>query len=268
MTSFFFQRIIRSKTFYLALAVCTAAAILEIFQEATRFPNNLEYGEGVLFTPYSMWIEYIVDSNYKQLLFMLLPVLAAIPFADTYAKDKQTGFLKAIISKGKLKQYFTGMYISNFITAGLVITIPLLINIYLAFMTLPNVQPDPIVALNPADNMNIIFPALYYSHPLLHMLFYVLLAFLFAGMYATFCLSISFLSNNRFVILVSAFAIDMVLSMLFSFLGKYHWITSNFITELTLTDHVSFASVITVWLIELAIATLIITWGVKKRVVF
>src|SRR5699024_11700214 len=44
---------------------------------------------------------------------------------------------------------------------------------------------DPIVDLHHKDIMSTVLPELYYQFPILHMMFYILIACLFAGMYAS-----------------------------------------------------------------------------------
>lgn len=268
MGGFFFRRILSSKSFYFILLVGATISFLHIYQEATLFPNDLTSNYGVQFTPYQSWIEFGISSSYRYLFFLLLPIIAAIPFADVYAKDKQTGYLKAILSKGKMNQYFRGLYIANFTVAGVVIAVPLLFNIYLAFMTLPNIKPDPMIDVIPLDKINTFFPALYYSFPLVHMLFYVLLAFLFAGMYATICLSVSLYVRSRFFILISAFVINMVVSLILEFTNKFSWIPSEFLTEVSVEPFVSFSALLIIFGCGMTVSTLVYILGVKKRVIF
>lgn len=268
MGRFFFRRILSSKSFYFIVVVGVSISFLQIYQEATYFPNNLTLNYGVQYTPYQDWIELGISSSYRYLLFLLLPIIAAIPFADIYAKDNQTGYLKAILSKGKMKQYFTGLYVTNFTVAGSVIVIPLLVNIYLAFITLPNIKPDQMLDVNPLGHMNTFFPALYYSFPLVHMLFYVVLAFLFAGMYATVCLAVSLFVKNRFFILVSAFVMNMALTLILEFTNNYGWIPTNFLTQLAGQPFISFTVLIIIFSCVMTISTFMYILGVRKRVIY
>lgn len=268
MRSFFFQRVLSSKSFYFIIVVGIAISVLQIYQEAHFFSNDLRYNYGVQFTPYQSWIEFGISSSYRYLLFLLLPIIAAIPFADLYAKDQQTGYLKAILSKGKMKQYFKGLYITNFIVAGSVIVIPLLVNIYFAFITLPNIKPDPIVDGLPLDELNSFFPSLYYSFPFIHMLFYVLLAFLFAGMYATICLSVSLFVKSRFFILVSAFVMNMALTLILEFTNNFGWIPANFLTQHSGSPFISFSVLIIIFTLGMALSTFMYILGVRKRVIY
>lgn len=270
MSKFFFHRIINSKSLYFILFVTIAIAFLQIFQEATyltNYMNDLSYNYGVLSTPYQSWIEINIGSYYRYIIFLLLPIIVAIPMADLYAKDQQTGYLKSILSKGKMKEYFRGLYISNFIVAGVVIATPLLVNLYLAFMTLPNVKPDPIVSTHTLDAIATLFPGLYYEYPMIHTFFYILLASIYAGMYATVCLSISLFIRNRFVILVSAFVINMGMSLVFEFMGKYGWLPSSFLTQQAGQLFPVLSVVILIFSVGMVASTMLYMLGVKKRVI-
>lgn len=268
MSKFFMRRALSSKPLYFILFVTIVIAFLHIFQEATEFENDLSYNYGVLNTPYQSWIEFGLGSYYRYILFLLLPIIAAIPMADMYAKDRQTGYLKSILSKGKMKEYFKGLFMSNFIIAAIVIATPLLVNVYLAFMTLPDIKPDPIVDLHHKDIMSTVLPELYYQFPIFHMMFYILIACLFAGMYASICLSVSLYVNNRFVILVSAFVCNMGLSLLFEFMNKYEWIPVNFLTEHAGQPYPSLVVMVAIFAVGMIASTMLYTIGVKKRVIY
>jgi hypothetical protein len=266
MHQFILRRVVSSKSLYLVLIVGLCFSFLHIYLDVLPLENNLSYGDGVQFTPYTKWIEFGGITTLISLLFLILPISSALPFADTFAKDRQTGYLRSILTKGKAKEYFIGLYITNFIVAGLIIAIPLLVNIYLTFMFLPNVNPDPIINnAMPIDFMSSLLPSLYYSHPLLHMLFYVFLAFLFSGLYATICLSVSFFINNRFVILASAFLVSMVYSLICQFSDNYDLIPSYFLQEVAIVQ--SFLSIVNIFGSAMLIFTLIFILGVRTRVV-
>ncbi|MBL5772261.1 hypothetical protein HV454_13175 [Bacillus sporothermodurans] len=267
MTLTFIQRIVRSKSLYFVLLIGLTSVFLQFKFEILPLQNMYKYNLGVAFTPYTKWFEFGSASQLAGFYFLLLPILAALPFADTYAKDKQSGYLRSILSKGQMKQYFQGLYLSNFIVSGVIIIIPLLVNIYLSFMMLPNIKPDPLVNNQMAlDLMNTFFPALYYSHPFLHMLLYLLLAFFFAGMFATICLSISIFIRNRFIILVAGFLVQMVLSLLAQFTEHYEWIPSYFLMEIG-SANVSFSTTVIIFCLGMIISTLVYILGVKKRVI-
>ena len=266
VAAFFMKRALYNRAFYLMLVFGIVIAFLHIYQDATYFLDMV--GEDrVLFTPYQSWIEFGLSSNYRYILLLLLPIISAISFSDTYAKDLQTGYLKAILSKGKMKAYFTGLYVTNFIVAGVTIAIPLLINLYLAFMTLPNIKPDPILDYNPLQYESTLFPNLYYQFPLLHTLFYILLAFIFAGMYATICLSVSLYVKNRFFIVVAAFIIDMFLAIILNMTQLYSWVPASFLTQLAAQPPVSLLAIVTIFLLGLGGSTYFYILGVKRRVI-
>jgi len=266
MAKFFLHRVIYNKAVYVMLLFGTAIAVLHIFQDAIAF-ISFSNDSPFLYTPYQSWIEFGISSNYRYIFFLLLPIIAAIVFSDTYARDLQTGYFKAIVARGKMKSYFTGLYVTNFIIAGITVSIPLLINLYLAFMTMPNIKPDPVLDLNPLGFGTTMFPDLYYNFPLIHTFLYILLAFIFAGMYATISLSVSFYIQSRFFIIISSFIINMFLTIVLNYTEKYAWVPSNFLTQLSGQPGVSFTVVASIFIIGLTSSTLFYVNGVKRRVI-
>lgn len=100
---------------------------------------------------------------------------------------------------GRHKQYFRNVLIGNAITGGLVVALPLLLNMYLCFMTLPARQITIVSEDYSGFNFkysHTLFPKMFYSHSFLHMCFYVFLAFLAGAFLATFTLALSFYINN------------------------------------------------------------------------
>lgn len=264
MLNFHLQRVIRSKPLYIVLFFGILISLWHVKEEILPLEYDPRYG--VAFTPYTKWFEFAVISGLSSLFFLLLPILAALPFADTFLKDKQTGFLLAVLSRGKINSYFTNLFAINFFVAGIVIAIPLLLNLYLAFMFLPNIPPDPIVNNQMSlDSMMTYFPELYYSHPLLHTLFYIFLAFMYAGLFASVCLSVSFYINNRFMVILFAFIIQMVLTLFFQLIGKYGWIHTRFLLQVG--DGSSFQAMLWMFIIGMFLSLVLYIVGVKKLVI-
>ncbi|MBP3038804.1 hypothetical protein J9303_04700 [Bacillaceae bacterium Marseille-Q3522] len=264
MTQFLLRRILTGRSFYFALFVGLFLSLYHVQSEIIPLQNDLQYG--VMFTPYTKWFEFGIKSGLISLFWILLPIIVSLPFADTFARDRQSGYLRSILTKGKIKEYFRGLYLVNFLFAGVVITIPLLANIYFAFMFVPNIKPDPVINnLIPLDSTSSFFPDLYYSHPFIHMLFFVALAFIFAGMFATISLSISFFAYNRFVILVSGFLVQMLLSLIAGFTGTNALKPTLFLLEYG-APNISFPVTMLIFGIGMIVSTLFYIIGVKKRV--
>lgn len=265
MQFYFINRILHKSTFYIALLMGTALSVYYLL--ADIYPNA-KYGG----TPYTRWIESFTGSELPNLLFMLMPIIAAVAVADIYISDKKSGFFEHIYSKGQVKRYFLNLYSYNFIGAGLCFIVPLLLNIYGCFMMLPSHKPDMIMDGN--DTISLLhsmtlFPELYYMYPFLHMLLYLFIGFIATGLYATLALAFSMFIRYRFMVYISAYIINyLYVSFLpVSLLLTGSYTPTDFSRVTGASDGVSWQIGFSVLTMGIVLGTLIYFIGVKKNVV-
>lgn len=264
MHNYFIQRILHKRSFQIALA--TGMLLSLFYLGADIFPNRFYNG-----TPYTRWIESFTASQIPYLLFMIMPIIAAMTAADIYASDQNNGFFKYIFVKGKSTKYFIFLYLYNFIAAGLCFISPLLINMYGCFMLLENRKPDLILTVSepvPLRFSTTLFPELYYRHPLLHMFMYVAIAFLVAGMYATIALASSFFIKKSFLIMLSAFGVDYIWTYLIpeSLDSGISYLPTVFSREVS-SPILEWSIMLSVFLGGMIIASIGYLIGVKKYVI-
>lgn len=150
-------------------------------------------------TSYNYWLggNYVPIQSY--LYFLILPLIAALPYGNSYICDKKSGFIKNIYTRTQKNNYLISKYISVFLTGAASAALPLLINFFLTALTLPSITPDS------ASYNSIVFSYskwsdIFYTNPLLFEFLYILIAFVFSGLIATVSLSVSFLVNNRLIV--------------------------------------------------------------------
>lgn len=262
MVKLLIKRILHRRSFYISLLIGCIISLLYIAIDV--FPYRMYDG-----TPYKMWIETYSMSQSQRIFFLVMPILAAMALGDMLYSDKESGYLDLIITKGKGKEYFQGLFISNFVVGGLCVLIPLLLNLYCCFMLLPNRGPD--MATDAAVNVTFdrpitLFPELYYSHPLLHIAIYLVIDFVIGAMYASMALCAGFFLNNRFFITLFPF----VVSYLFTMLALHGESMRNYIPERfaqQLGGCTSLGAVVCVLGIGIAVTIVVYITSVKKRVI-
>lgn len=207
MFNFFFKRLLRNYYFYVALLIVNLISILYVILDI--IPNANYNGN-----PYTRWIGSYTASELPTIFFFLMPLVSSLAFSNIYSKDKKTGLISYFFSKGLKKDYFITLFIFNFIAGGFIVASALMVNIYGCFMFLPNQPVDMFVNGNmnvPLLYSNTLFPSLYYSHPFIHMMFYVLLAFVVAGIFSSIALTSSlYLPKKDFLIFLSPFVLNYV----------------------------------------------------------
>ena len=136
---------------------------------------------------------------YYELYIRLLPIIVVIPYAITYYTDNKKGIVKNYYSRTKKINYIIAKYIAVFLTGGVTATIPLIINLMAASAVLPAI-------IAPIDSMpcnaNGMWSYIYFTHPYIYYVMYLILQFICAGLLATISLIVSLYVNNAFIVLL------------------------------------------------------------------
>lgn len=262
MIRYLLKRTLRNKSCHIALA---AGFLISIGYFVLDIWPNRNYGG----TPYNMWIESVTASQFPSIFFTILPIIAALPMAGTYFRDKNNGYIDLIMCKGNGKIYFKSLFGLNFLAGGFAIALPLILNVYLSFMVLIDRKPDLVTD----DPLNItvfdpitIFPELYFSHPLVHMLLYIFIGFMMAGMMASVALAFSLFLKNRFFVYLSSF----ILTYIYSAIAMMNESTRNYIPSRIVVQTGGVSSINSFLIVEtvgICLSLAIYIGGVKKNVI-
>ncbi|MGG3445045.1 hypothetical protein CN957_02425 [Bacillus cereus] len=163
-----------------------------------------EYGKYMIGTDswFNFWIGFD-GMKIGAIWYLLIPILASLPYSDSYLIDKQTNYISTMYSKINRFQYMLSKYLVTFFTGGIVIILPFLLNFVYLVTFLPNVLPEnqymgPVQYEDP-------FAFLFYINPILFVLMYLVFIFILSGLYACVSLAFSKIFRNRFIVLLSAF---------------------------------------------------------------
>ncbi|MDH7579153.1 MAG: hypothetical protein QHH75_15380 [Bacillota bacterium] len=172
------KRAIVSIPFLIGLLVCTMAGLTGVIYD-------LPYGEGsganYLFRCFHSLIS---------ILPLLAPVIATIPFANSYASERNSGFSKFIMQRLPVSSYKAAKLISNALAGGLVLAIPLT-GAFLWFTIKYPIVPKPYTISGA-------FGELFTTNPIAYMWILIGLSFLFGATFATIGLAFSVLFSNQF----------------------------------------------------------------------
>ncbi len=208
------SRTLGSIRFRAAAATGTIIAILHFLMDVLPITKRLDIWKGDPFlTPHSAYGHWIgMDSStiWPVLLFMVLPLLAAVPAADSYWFDHDSGYLSQIRLRCKARHYKIAKVVSVFASASLVTAIPLATDFLLTSAVLPCVIPEAASNLYSITDQSI-FGSLFYQHPMMYILGYIVFDSLFIGVWTTLSLSLSRWLTQRFQVLLAPFLIYMLI---------------------------------------------------------
>lgn len=151
--------------------------------------------------------------------FLLLPILAMLPFGVSYFSDRESGYLKSVYTRMPRKQYLMNKYLATFLSGGVAVTIPLILNLLCTMVLLPNLNPSVVLPRN-GIGATCLFYELYFSHPLLYTWIFVGIDFLLGGMFACVALSASYLSDYKVIVGIVPFFLQLGIHILVTMLGK------------------------------------------------
>lgn len=151
--------------------------------------------------------------------FLILPILAMLPFGVSYFSDRESGYLKNLYARMPRKQYLTNKFLAAFLSGGTAVVVPLVLNLICSLIFLPNLQPPTIHPYNFINPTRFLYE-LYFSRPLLYIGLFIVLDFLLGGMFACIALAASYLSDYKIIVGIVPFFLQLGIHILATMLGK------------------------------------------------
>lgn len=209
------KRAFANKWFWISVAIgCIIAALQIIFDVVpmTEFMQSSVQRNLPPHTVYNKWL-IVNPTIWNTVFFTIFPLLAAIPFANSYYNDLKAGYVKNILTRTSKKSYYVSKYIAVFISAGATAVIPLIFNLYLTAMILPSVTPSASAGFYPILE-TATFSNIYYSNPALYNLLYLTNIFFVSGLLSSTALATSYYIKYKYVITLVPYLCYILISCL------------------------------------------------------
>jgi len=177
------------------------------------------YDSGFDFCPKSVYYHWIGANCYptqSYLYFLILPLIATLPAGGSLYVDLKNGYVKHVVLRSNQPSYFRAKYWAAFFSGGFAFCIPLLFNYLATALCLPLLRPEAITSVGPLCGS--FDYELFYHHPFVHTLLFILIDFIFAGGMVIFALLASFYAKYRVIILLIPFVIYYMLFSINNFL--------------------------------------------------
>lgn len=240
---------------------------------AVLFLNILFY----LYINYSMDNIYSISQNnfYMRLFFLsqdtiestnafyfILPILACLVGSDVMGQDMRSKEFINILSRVNKKKYFLCKAVLSFVSAGIVIIIPFLLDFIVKLAMYPANLPCVISGAIFPDTTGL--SDIFVYNPMLYTILAILFTFLFSGLLGLVGFSISLFTNKKLVIISVPFIITIVIWNLVNILGiKDYSIASMLIFRITQNIH-TFNELATAFMIPFLIVVFISFMRGKK----
>lgn len=204
------ERAFRSRGMTLALILGYALALVQFV--LVVFPaskNILQFFDGTVMTyPYSVFNKWMAMDDrhpWNAVYMTLFPVLAVLPYGASWLDDKKSGYIKNVCVRVKKSNYLMAKYVAVFVSGGVTVVVPLLLNLMLTCAVLPALTPS-MNGLFPVGG-TAMFAGIYYTNPWLYTAIYMVMYFVYAGVLATLATAASGWGCQRFMVLLFPFVI-------------------------------------------------------------
>lgn len=220
-------RVFHTPTFLLVLLLLSALALVDGILAYREYRQNLEnalttipMGENGAFqelpflqttTLYNSWIGGHPNSVAGLIFIYACPVYASLAYSWTYLSEEQNGYARILVAKVGKRPYYFCKHFAVFFAGALSALLPMLVSLLLVACLIPAYRPSVEMALYYQVGSASLLRDLYFSHPLAATLCNVGEITLFAGLWATVPLAVSYFVKNRFIALFAPYLVLLFL---------------------------------------------------------
>lgn len=218
----------------------------------------------------NLFNSWIGVDGYTQgyLFFLLMPILAALPLASSFAADRSSGAVQQmLLNSQKRKHYFIAKSIAVFTAGGICTVLPLAVNFLLTAVVVPSQLPIVSTSNFSIFSYNM-WAYLFYSHPWLYTLLYLALIFVFMGLFVQLALCVSFFIKNQVAVLFSPLIVYLFIDAVCQTLGQFPLSPEKFLSPAQWYQNIQFFPMaIEMLLLALCIWFLFIRKGCHEDIV-
>ncbi|WP_062105422.1 hypothetical protein [Bacillus niameyensis] len=214
------KKAIKNKFFLITLLTASLFALLSAWYRIDSYfyfyhggPNLMITGNPMIEASslFNHWIGGEGFSLGFTLFFTLLPLIAALPYGWSYFIENKSGYVKTVVTRCSKCHYYLSKYLATFTAGGLVVLIPLLVNFLLVACFVPAITPSTEYILYYPVLHGSLWSQLFFTHPVIFVILYLILDFIFAGLFATMSLAITFFIKNRIAVILIPYLLIMIL---------------------------------------------------------
>jgi len=262
------RRAIKNKYLFISISIGCLISVTHVLQNILPLTQYLSDTGDYGIPPHSVfnkWIGGEVMTLQPSMFFILFPILACLPFSDTYYTDRKSGYIKNVFIRTKKINYYVAKYIAAFISGGVSVIVPLLLNLMLTAMVLPSILPDPSTGFFSIFS-NSMWCDIFYSDPYLYIFMYLAIDFVFAGLFAAISLVFSDIVTNRFFVILAPFIVYIFIFTFCNLIGHNKYNPFVFLNPTQQTVGITFSFIFSVMMITWVLSKMIfVIRGIKSE---
>ena len=264
----------RSFCNYMFLVSIFISGVLVIWYSMERIPLCVEcnasfYNENIydnfLEVSYTNWIGSQNMYIQQNILYLIIPLLAVLPFGNSLYIDINQGYIKNICTRTSKSHYLLSKYIAVFLSGGCAVILPMILSFVISSAFLPTMLPESSYIFTN------IYPVykwadLLFVHPFLYTFLYIGITFVFSGLTACMSLFITYFVDKNFIVLAFPFFIYIFSSLFFELLDLEGFSIRNILTTTGEQGTTLSVIILVTSLFVLSFYPYYI-WGVKRDVI-
>ena len=216
-------RAFKNKSFFLSLAIGLSIIMAHIIINVVSKANNpLNFFSGGLSYPYSVfnsWIGGVASNPCLAAYTTIFPILATLPFGISYHSDLKNGYVKSIFTRTNHINYCLSKYAATFISAGIAVVIPMLVNLLITSAMLPSLIPVSNGTFSLRGGC--LWSEIFYTNPYVYIGMYMVVYFIYGGVFASLALVGTFFVENLFLLMLFPFIVYYGLGIVAPSLYEY-----------------------------------------------
>lgn len=217
---------------------------------------------------FNTWIGGESNTLGFTLFFTLLSLLAVLPYGWSYQMEEKSRYLDIVQMKVGRQRYMLAKYMAAFLSGGTCIVVPLLVNFLVVAAFVPAVQPTIIYEIYYPMHHGALLSELFFDRPVLFVGIYMLIDFVYGGLFAAMGIAISFFVKNRLAVVLSPFMLVLAFQYLrtFFYYRIYKEISPMYFLHAVTVENVADAGIVCTEAVILFLFTFVTTiWGAGKR---
>lgn len=254
------SRAFRNVWFAAAVAMGTAMGIADFFLGLKRFRN---VGINSLI---QTWLGTNYQFVYNCLFYVLLPLIACLPYAGTCFTDVKSGYDRNICVRTSRLSYMVAKAMAVAASGAVAVAVPLLVDLFICAGVYPDKLPDRLSFLYAGITDIGMFPRLFALHPVWYSLVYIGLDAVFGALLGLTAMCVARWSGSRFSTIMGPFALYVFTSVIFEGDGIGTWSAMYMVNPLQIVVVYSYQMVLMYVGVCLVSLLLIYIWHRRRDI--
>ena len=209
------KKALKNKYFILVCIYGIIIVLLHCYQSISEYNRNIEgflqykASSDVQNNPYApivnaftIWIGFDSENKFAKLFYLLFPLMTVLPYCWSYCHDIKSGQAdKSIKNIGKFN-YHLSKYVAVFVSSGLTVTFPLLLDFLIILLFVPAIFPDSVYDIYYGIFSNNFMADIFYGQPFLYVLIFLFICFVFCGLFGCLGYSVTTLIKSKIAAIV------------------------------------------------------------------